>query len=115
MLFCGSVWWVLHSSTNPRQRRDTTMIYTAHVVCLFRRCPGMQFANQSLFFTFASILACFGIAPLVDIATGKPFLPMLEFAGGAFRHPKSFKYRDPLRHAETEALVEAAAMLSIHP
>ncbi|OSD03114.1 cytochrome P450 [Trametes coccinea BRFM310] len=72
-----------------------------------RRCPGLHFADQSLFMAFASILACFDISPLTG-ADGKPLLPPLEFAGGAFRHPKPFKCRVSPRRPGVEGLIEGA-------
>ncbi|KAI0331429.1 cytochrome P450 [Cubamyces sp. BRFM 1775] len=77
-----------------------------------RRCPGVHFADQSLFLAFASILACFDIAPLTDVSTGQPVLPPLEFAGGAFRHPMPFRCKITPRRAETAALIEAAMVSS---
>ncbi|KAJ3011616.1 hypothetical protein NUW54_g2117 [Trametes sanguinea] len=72
-----------------------------------RRCPGLHFADQSLFMAFASIIACFDITPLTG-ADGKPLLPPLEFAGGAFRHPKPFECNVSPRRPGVEGLVEGA-------
>ena len=58
------------------------VILSVLVAC--RRCPGLHFADQSLWCAFATIVACFDIAPVVDEA-GQSVLPELEFAGGAFR------------------------------
>ncbi|PIL24969.1 cytochrome P450 [Ganoderma sinense ZZ0214-1] len=77
-----------------------------------RRCPGMHFADQSLFFTFTSIMACFNIAPVTD-SNGEPILPPLEFDGGVFRHPKPFKCSITPRRKNVESLIQAAVSVSI--
>ncbi|KAF9804068.1 hypothetical protein IEO21_09464 [Rhodonia placenta] len=65
-----------------------------------RRCPGIHFANQSIWFVMVSILACFDVKPAID-ENGMEIMPPLIFAGGAFRHPKAFRCRITLR-AEVE-------------
>ncbi|TBU30647.1 cytochrome P450 [Dichomitus squalens] len=72
-----------------------------------RRCPGMHFADQSLFLTFSSIMACFDIAPITD-SSGEPILPDVEFNGGVFRHPKPFKCSITPRRENVESLIQAA-------
>jgi hypothetical protein len=49
-----------------------------------RRCPGIHFADQSLWCAIASFLACFDISP-ETAADGSPILPELAFAPGTFR------------------------------
>nr|VWO94670.1 Uncharacterized protein [Ganoderma boninense] len=77
-----------------------------------RRCPGMHFADQSLFFTFTSIMACFNIAPVTD-SNGESILPPLEFDGGVFRHPKPFKCSITPRRKNVESLIQAAVSVTI--
>ncbi|KAI0731161.1 cytochrome P450 [Earliella scabrosa] len=72
-----------------------------------RRCPGLHFADQSLWCAFATIVACFDIAPVVDEA-GQSVLPELEFAEGAFRHPKPFRCRIVPRNRTVESLIQEA-------
>ncbi|KAI8996574.1 cytochrome P450, partial [Trametes punicea] len=67
------------------QRALETVMLTRHLPHpALRHCPGLHFANQSLFLASAWILACFDIAPRKGV-DGKPLLPPLEFAVGAFR------------------------------
>ncbi|KAM5533854.1 hypothetical protein V8D89_012517 [Ganoderma adspersum] len=77
-----------------------------------RRCPGLHFADQSLFFTFTSIMACFDIAAATD-SNGESILPPLEFDGGVFRHPKPFKCSITPRRKNVESLIQAAVSVSI--
>ncbi|EIN08744.1 cytochrome P450 [Punctularia strigosozonata HHB-11173 SS5] len=56
-----------------------------------RICPGRYMANNTLFVTIASILACFDISPALDEA-GKP-IPVQERANAANSHPESFNCR----------------------
>ena len=49
-----------------------------------RRCPGMHFAMQSIWYTIATILACFDISPVVG-EDNVLILPALEFEDGVFR------------------------------
>ncbi|OBZ73772.1 O-methylsterigmatocystin oxidoreductase [Grifola frondosa] len=73
-----------------------------------RRCPGVHFANQSLWFAIASIIACFDIAPAVN-EDGLAILPELLFAPGAFRHPKPFECSIKPRREAVRTLIQRTA------
>jgi cytochrome P450 len=47
-----------------------------------RSCPGMYFAESSLFINITRILATLEIKPVVDKITGKPLLPEAKYKSG---------------------------------
>ncbi|PPQ80062.1 hypothetical protein CVT25_001491 [Psilocybe cyanescens] len=66
-----------------------------------RRCPGMHFANSSIFITVAHTLAVLSISPPSD-PTDRP---LLDFSYGHVSHPKPFQCNIQPRSAAVADLV----------
>ncbi|KIP03841.1 hypothetical protein PHLGIDRAFT_25923 [Phlebiopsis gigantea 11061_1 CR5-6] len=75
-----------------------------------RRCPGVHFAMQSIWYTIATFLTCFDISPIVG-EDNVPALPALEFEDGVFRHPKPFRFRLSPRGPLAEDLIHKSSSL----
>lgn len=58
-----------------------SQIYQHFSALVFRICPGMNFADSSLFVAFANILATFKVSNAVG-ADGNPIVPAIGYTGG---------------------------------
>ncbi|KAJ3559932.1 hypothetical protein NM688_g43 [Phlebia brevispora] len=106
-LFTANIWSMLHDErvyTEPLEFRPERFLNEKHQAEQqglppfdpYTRCPGIHFADQSIWLAMARMLACFNIQPFVN-HDGEVVLPEMIFDGGAFRQPKPFKCRITLR------------------
>uniref|UniRef100_P9WEI5 Cytochrome P450 monooxygenase claT n=1 Tax=Ampulloclitocybe clavipes TaxID=56467 RepID=CLAT_AMPCV len=70
-----------------------------------RRCPGIHFANPSVWLGMVSLLSTFTFTPSLD-KKGREIIPPAKFISGTFRHPEPFKCRITPRHEGVPALIE---------
>ncbi|OCH90935.1 cytochrome P450 [Obba rivulosa] len=68
-----------------------------------RACPGMKFADASIFMTIARSLAAFEISKKVE--NGQVLQPAQEYTSGIVSHPKLFPLSVKPRSAKMEALI----------
>ncbi|KAF8840876.1 cytochrome P450 [Paxillus ammoniavirescens] len=68
-----------------------------------RICPGLHFAEASIFISVAMSLAVLDISRPVE--DGVEVIPKFDVAGGTVSHPKPFKCRITSRSANAEALL----------
>lgn len=69
-----------------------------------RICPGRFVAENQLWLTVASILACFDISAALD-AQGKPILPPRDYTSGMASRPAPFKCQMKPRHSMVKDLI----------
>lgn len=72
-----------------------------------RTCPGMQFAEGSIFAVIATTLATCDVTPELD-ASGKPILPELVWTDGVICFPPTFKYNIAPRTGKALSLLADA-------
>ncbi|KAF8608281.1 cytochrome P450 [Ceratobasidium sp. AG-I] len=94
-------------SFNPDRFLDPS-VPDAPVFGLGRRmCPGNNFAEASLFITFASMLAVFNIEPTVDPISGKKIIPETKVTTNALvSHPLPFDCVIKPRSAAHQELID---------
>jgi len=56
-----------------------------------RHCPGMHFAETSIFLTISHILWLFEISPIKDPLSGQPQIPPFKYHHGHLALPEPFK------------------------
>ncbi|KAI0761422.1 cytochrome P450 [Irpex lacteus] len=71
-----------------------------------RICPGMHFADSSVYIWCAMILAVYDISKAVE--NGQPIDPIDAYTTGAVSHPKPFKYAIKPRNEKAERLILSA-------
>ncbi|KAI0341374.1 cytochrome P450 [Trametopsis cervina] len=72
-----------------------------------RICPGMYFADNSIFIAVAMMLGFFNISKATD-ENGREIIPEVEY-DGFISHPRPFKCNIKPRSSATEALIRDAA------
>ncbi|OCH87155.1 cytochrome P450 [Obba rivulosa] len=73
-----------------------------------RICPGLQFADWSIFVQCAMALAVFDISKVVE--NGEVIEPKIEYTTTSISHPLPWRYSLRPRSAKTEALVRQAKL-----
>ncbi|KAI5121914.1 hypothetical protein M0805_000243 [Coniferiporia weirii] len=72
-----------------------------------RICPGMYFAENTIFIVVASILAVFDIQKALD-DKGMPITPNEDYTPNLIRHPKPFECRIMPRSEKAQSLIRQA-------
>lgn len=69
-----------------------------------RRCPGLHFAEASIFIAIASIISTFDISPAKD-KDGNDMIPPQRMVNAIILHPEAFKLKLTPRSAKHESLI----------
>ncbi|CCM06680.1 uncharacterized protein FIBRA_08965 [Fibroporia radiculosa] len=70
-----------------------------------RICPGLYFADASIFLSCSMMLAVFDVSKAVEY--GKVIEPVIEYTSGLVSHPVPFKCSIKARSAKAEALLDS--------
>ncbi|KAF9470940.1 putative monooxygenase [Pholiota conissans] len=91
---------------------DTAMDNAKELVFGFGRriCPGIHFAEGTLFCIITTLLATCDILPQLD-AQGREVLPEYAYTGGSIVVPEKFNFRLKARSAYMVTLVEEASLV----
>ncbi|EIW55444.1 cytochrome P450 [Trametes versicolor FP-101664 SS1] len=76
-----------------------------------RICPGLHFAESSIFLTVSSVLHTLSVTPPLD-AAGKPRRPKIKTTAGVISYPEPFKCVIMPRASWAEALIRANDQLA---
>ncbi|GAB1525335.1 hypothetical protein RhiTH_008494 [Rhizoctonia solani] len=74
-----------------------------------RRCPGINVARSSVWFSIALTLAAYDVTPSIG-DDGNPILPALEYSNATIRHPKPFQCTITPRSEKLKTIIETMSL-----
>jgi len=76
---------------------------SSHTLRIRSICPGLQFADASVWLAIATALAVFHVSKVVE--GGVEVTPSVRYSDAVISHPESFKCSIKARSAQAEALI----------